>query len=441
MFFSVFTQGCKLNQLESEAITEAFCRQGYALLPKEDPSAEVPSEATQSEPALILVNTCTVTSMAEQKARRLIRKALRDFPQARLIVTGCYAQMEKEAIFQLGKEFPPQRLFVIPGAEKDRLLDPPASPGSLAAWLDSLNSSPGSIDSAFRFAPENFSSHSRAFLKIQDGCDNSCAYCRVSLARGKSRSLEAAEVLRRLAALEERGFNEAVLTGVNISQFNSGGMGLAELLEFLLKGTSSIRLRLSSIEPDSLGPEGQSSTFFRALENPRIRPHFHISLQSASPAVLAKMGRNYTPSQIEQGIKRLRSVKDDPFLACDLIAGFPGESPAAFEETFAFCREAGFAWIHAFPFSRRPGTPAANFPQRVNEKEARRRVDLLTELARLGRAAYTRRWQGREVEAIVESGSSDGFVTALSENYLKLRISYDGNEAAPAPGSLIRCKV
>ena len=449
MFFSVHTLGCKLNQLESEAITDAFSRGGFN-----------PVSGASKEPGIIIINTCTVTSMAEQKARRLIRKLLKDYPAASLIITGCYAQMDKEII---EKEFP-ERVFVLPGESKDRLLDLPVHfikegiEPVLASFFSvspRLGESPSAEFPSFRFRPEKFSSHSRGFMKIQDGCDRHCTYCRVSLARGKSRSLGAKEVLSELISLEERGFNEAVLTGVNITQYKDTDMDLAGLLEFLLKGTRKIRLRLSSIDPDML-----SEKLFSVLADKRIRPHFHLSLQSGSTAILDKMGRAYTPPEIEKTADRLRSVKDDPFLACDIIAAFPGETEDEFEETRALCERTGFSWIHAFPFSPRPGTAACNFPGRIPEREAKRRVEILTKLAVKGRLKYLGRWKGREVEAIIEAPHSAGAgktpggmkraVPGVSENYLKLLIcganncsanDSTTNELPPAPGSLARCRI
>jgi len=351
----------------------------------------------------------------------------------------------------------PGRLFVIPGELKDRLLDLPgfiskagavpdcsALAGLVADWLGSFGSlkQEEDKDRAFRFRPEQFSSHSRGFLKIQDGCDRRCTYCRVSLARGKSRSLGAGEALKELRSLEERGFAEVVITGVNISQYRDSDdagteMRLPGLLDFLLNGTDRIRLRLSSIEPDGL-----TDDFFDIIKNRRIRPHFHLSLQSGSAEILSKMGRSYAPDDIEKVIKQLRSIREDPFLACDIIAGFPGETEEEFEKTFTLCERAGFAWIHAFPFSRRPGTAAYDFSEKVSERDAVKRVELLTELARKGRRDYVERWKGREVEAIVEAGKGlpEGFVPGVSENYLKIHISC-GDGPAPAPGSLIQCRI
>ena len=448
MFFSVYTLGCKLNQLETEAITDSFCRERFAFMsgPPEQSSAEPDS----GEPWICIVNTCTVTSMAEQKARRFIRKMLRQYPRACLIITGCYAQLDQAALSALEGEHGSARLFVVPGEQKDRLMDlprflaeagaGPELPDLVASWLASLSNAagtPAQNDGAFRFTPQRFASHSRAFLKIQDGCDRRCAYCRVSLARGKSRSLGAEKALAELKSLESQGFAEAVLTGVNIVQYRDMERDLAGLLEFLLSKTETIRLRLSSIEPDGL-----SDKFIQVLANNRIRPHFHLSLQSASAGILAKMGRPYTPAGVEKTVSLLRSVRRDPFLACDIIAGFPGETGAEFEKTFAFCQKIGFAWIHAFPFSRRPGTAAYDFPERVSERDAVKRVQRLTELGRKGRQEYLGRWEGREVEAVIEAKKAlaKGFAAGVSENYLKLRVSC-GNGAVPAAGELIRCRI
>jgi threonylcarbamoyladenosine tRNA methylthiotransferase MtaB len=276
-------------------------------------------------------------------------------------------------------------------------------------------------------------------LKIQDGCDRRCAYCRVSLARGKSRSLGAGEVLELLAALECRGLGEAVLTGVNITQYRDDARRLPELLDFLLENTRYIRLRLSSIEPE---PGGFGPDFIRVLSHPRIRPHFHLSLQSGSAEILAGMGRPYNPADIGEGIRLLRSVRDDPFLACDIITGFPREGEGDFEKTLEFCEQIGFAGIHAFPYSPRPGTAAFDFSGRVSEREAVRRVGLLRGLAQKGRREYLRRWAGGVLAAVVEAGKGlpRGFFPALSENYLKLLVA-GGDEQLPPAGTLLRCRI
>jgi threonylcarbamoyladenosine tRNA methylthiotransferase MtaB len=213
-------------------------------------------------------------------------------------------------------------------------------------------------------------------------------------------------------------------------------MDLGRILEYLLANTRTIALRLSSLEP-----EGMDESFLGVLSRPRIRPHFHLSIQSGSPRVLERMRRAYTPAEVEAVIRRLRELRKDPFLACDIIAGFPGESPAEFAETYALCRRSDFAWIHAFPFSRRPGTEAWDLPDRVPEREAASRVESLLGLARRGRAAYVKAWAGKTVEAVVEAGDDDACLAALSENYLKLRLPLLPGQQRPRPGTLVHCRI
>jgi threonylcarbamoyladenosine tRNA methylthiotransferase MtaB len=433
---SFYTLGCKLNQLETESVAEAFRAAGFTVLPWE----------ARRGAAMILVNTCTVTSKAEQKARRVIRLVLRE-SAAPVVVTGCYAQLEADALASLETERGangPRRIFVVPGAKKDRLLElprflaessfmPDAAPVLLEAWLGTARSEAGT-DGAFRFSPANFSFHARPFLKIQDGCGRRCAYCRVPLARGESRSLAAGEVLARLAALEDRGAAETVLTGVNIAQYRcpQSGRNLGELLAFLFDNTGRIAIRLSSIEPE---PGLLDGAFLKALSRPRLRPHFHLSLQSGSASVLAAMARPYGPGQIRESAAALRAAKGDPFLACDIICGFPGETEEDFGQTYRLCAETGFAWIHGFPFSPRPGTAAFSLKNRVSERETARRLERLLDLSRAGRNAYAARQVGTTVDAVA---LDTGLLTA---NYLRVRVSSGGESRALRPGGAVRCRI
>ncbi|MDR2482844.1 MAG: tRNA (N(6)-L-threonylcarbamoyladenosine(37)-C(2))-methylthiotransferase MtaB [Treponema sp.] len=411
---SVYTLGCKLNQAESEAVAAAFKREGFQVAPW--------GSATD----ILAVNTCTVTSKAEQKARRIIRAALRANPRSCVIVTGCYAQVARPALEALADAASRAqgRFFVLNGDLKSALLDLPGfirrnsgnsapDPEQLPALLGQWErvSPSAAPDDRFRFNGEDLSFHSRPFLKIQDGCNHACSYCRVPLARGKSVSLEAGQVLARLKALEARGFGEAVLTGVNIGCYDAGGFDLAMLLSLLLRETRSIAIRLSSLEPQGLRP-----ALLDALADGRIRPHFHLSVQSGSPAVLRRMRRTYGPGEVVRAAEQLRALKGDPFLACDMIAGFPGERDGDFRQSYELCQRLDFAWIHPFPYSRRPGTEAAGFEEAVPEREAAARVKALTALAHEGRKAYIARWLGKTVEAIPESGA------ALSANYLRLLV-------------------
>jgi threonylcarbamoyladenosine tRNA methylthiotransferase MtaB len=409
-------------------------------------------------PSILIINTCTVTSKSEQKARRIIRKSLRENPDLVLIVTGCYAQLEAEALESLGDK----RLFVIPGDQKSRILELPrflaVSVGAsslcelVSAWVNGTEFTGSAADTSFSFKPGGFFFHSRSFLKIQDGCNNHCSFCRTRIARGKTRSLEASVVLENLCSLEEKGYEEAVLTGVNISQYSgkngNGILNLAELLEYLLSETKKIRIRLSSIEPE---PVLFSPAFIKAVSHKRIRPHFHLSLQSASNAILKRMNRLYSPEEALECITQLRYAKVDPFLGCDIITGFPGENSGEFDKTFDFCQKVGFAGIHAFPFSRRPGTEAWDFEDHITEEEAGIRAAKLIELARAQRQDYVGRWVGREVEAVaIEDALRDdlaeqpgyslkNYAPALSENYLKLLIHKNGHK--PKAGAAYLCRI
>jgi threonylcarbamoyladenosine tRNA methylthiotransferase MtaB len=459
--FSIYTLGCKLNQLESEAVAASFRDAGFTINPWEE-GADI-----------LAVNTCTVTSMAEQKARRIIRKLLKDNPASRIIVTGCYAQLEAEKIAALEEagERPAasggrRRLFVVPGDLKpalldlarriggatnrrdlDALLESWAAPGRAATEKNCRETLPrqGRGADPFAFNAPDLPFHSRPFLKIQDGCDYACAYCRVRLARGNSVSLDADTVLGRLRSLEERGYPEAVLSGVNISQYRDSRLGgLGALVAFLLENTRRIALRLSSLEPEAL-----TETLLATLGDRRIRPHFHLSLQSGSNGVLKRMGRPYTAEEAAAAAEQFRLIKDDPFLACDIIAGFPGEDGEDFARTMELCRRIDFAWIHVFPYSPRPDTPAFRFKDPVHPGEISSRVETLRRLAKRGRAAYIGRWLGRTVEAVPEHFADpgpDGSVPAVSENYLKVLLSpFPGGEPRDAPGAAnpgaVQCRI
>jgi len=454
--------GCKLNQLESESVTDVFIKAGYSQFPAFD---------SRLPPSVIIINTCTVTSKADQKARRVIRKALRDYPEACVIVTGCYAQLNKDDILRLEAD-DKKRLHVV--NKKDILnlpdyLDQIINSNEQFPTPDTRYPTPDSPlptpYSQFQFNPQSFSAHTRSFLKIQDGCDKHCTYCKIRLARGKSVSLEADEVLSRLRILEET-HAEAVLTGVNISQYSEQGTinreqlaenngrkfitYLAGLLEFLLNGTEKIAIRLSSLAPESVDEK-----LCAVLSHPRIRPHFHLSIQSCSEKILAKMGRDYNAQTIERAVSLLRGSKEDPFLACDIITGFPGETGTDFKQTFSLCEKLDFAWIHVFPYSKREGTPAFSFTDNVHESDVTKRVERLTELAEQGKARYVERWIGREVEIIIENKEQlivnreqrkdskekrESRRCGVSENYLKALVRCNGDEA-PAPGDAVICKL
>jgi len=486
------TLGCKLNQIETESLAAAFAEAGFSVdhghaVADAGPEGEAATTADDQSnasdlpgsvvsagqfrsravpPELCVVNTCTVTGKAEQKARRLIRLLLTRYPSATVLVTGCYAEVEEAAIAAIGP-----RVCVYPGSRKGELAAFPAwlsarrlkhpeepihaslvlfraeaaeagispvaavnpasqPPASGAVASDVLVTA---ATTAFSLSTDDFRFHSRASIKIQDGCGNRCSYCRIRLARGTPVSLAADEVVERIRAIEAAGWAEVILAGVNLSQYRSrfrpgelssaselsstAELGLtgdfADLLRLILHSTERIALRVSSLYPERV-----DEALAPLIANPRVRPHFHLSVQSGSDRVLALMRRPYSASAVIDAVARLRRARENPFIACDIITGFPGETAADFAQTLELCREARFAWIHAFPFSPRPGTEAWSMKPRVPERVAGERVAALTALAEENRREYAAYWVNRPLRAIVEQSRSGGPLSVLTENYL-----------------------
>ncbi len=396
------TFGCKLNQHETEALASAFRGGGFSVC------------GTRTDADLYIVNTCTVTSAGDHKARALVRSLLREHPGAPVIVTGCSAQLEAAAIARLGVD-----VVVVPQNRKSRLIRLPDSlrarnrsepPG--AEEIRSLTDEPVDAEPfAFRITEPSF--HSRAFLKVQDGCDRHCAYCRVPLARGPSVSLEADEAVRRAADLEAHGFREIVVTGVNISAWREAGAGPSRLIGRLLAGTLRTRIRVSSLEPESIDRE-----LADVLSDPRVCPHFHLPVQSGSDRVLAAMGRRYSTREVVDAVGLLRATKSDPFIAADMMVGFPGETEEDFASSRMLVEQLRFSQLHVFQFSPRPGTPAAVLKGQVPERVRGQRAGVLGELSRRLSAEYRARWEGREIEVLLEKGSGARW-QGVAGNYVK----------------------
>ena len=406
MNFFIYTLGCKLNQCESEAIADSFVSQGFTLVPANHIAD------------IYIINTCTVTTKAEQKARRMIRKYHKENKEAIIIVTGCYAQMEEELVQQLI-----DRVVVVSLEEKPKLL-------TLAHKLQKRMMADADLyEAAYSILKENeehtsfdydaasFSLHSRAFLKIQDGCDNSCGYCRVTIARGPSVSLPIEEVVERCVALEKGGYKEIVLTGVNISQYSDQGLYLDYLLTQILKSLSShMRIRLSSLEPDCF-----NESLLEVLKDERIQPHFHLPLQSLSDTVLQRIDRHYTYDVVKKAVDYLRKVKDTPFIACDMITGLPSEGPTQFQESYDRLIELNVSQIHVFPYSVRPATPLFGAKDPVPEYLRDERASKLRELSAIHTKRYIKEMASKEVEVIIERIKQKK-VSGISGNYLKLEI-------------------
>lgn len=459
------TLGCKLNQIETESIARFCTDAGFQ-------ATMAHSTASQAEttPVLSIINTCTVTAKAEQKARRIIRMLLAKFPCSAVLVTGCYAQVEKAQIEQIDR-----RIAVVPGTAKDMLAEFPhffmemlskeklpetaeeaaAIAEAIKSWAelhiqaavqaqpmqaaqasnklkppaalkasDSIKAQDFATVNKFRLATDSFMHHSRGSIKIQDGCSNRCAYCRICIARGKSVSLEPAEVLKRVHAIEASGQAEIVITGVNLTLYrgtlNQDGaekpMDFAELLQYLLDSTSTVSFRISSLYPERV-----DDALCKVIAHERVRPHFHLSVQSGSNAILKAMHRPYTAETVIAAVEKLRQVKQNPFIACDIIAGFPGETDEDFEQTKELCNKCKFTYVHAFPFSPRPGTEAYTMKNQVPQRIAGERVKWLSDFARASKAEYAKAFEGKILKAVVEKREAN-IGKAVTENFLHIFI-------------------
>ena len=389
----IYTLGCRLNQAESEAVAERFQNAGFTL-------------SSWSSADIVIVNSCTVTAKAEQKARRMIRRFAE---RSEVIVTGCYAELEKDEVLSIS-----DKVTVFSLKEKASLLSLPEHiRTALSAGMsahEAIVSFTERSDDLFAFDASSFQYHSRAYLKVQDGCDNSCGYCRTTIARGPAVSLPAEEAVRRALEIEAKGFHEIMLTGVNLTMYDHDGEGLGGLVEKLLAALGDgMRLRLSSMEPDHV-----DERLLDTLSDHRMQPHFHIPIQSASAKVLERASRRYSIEHVEHIIERMREAKDDPFIACDVIAGLPGEGDREFMETYDFLDRNGFAAMHVFPYSPRPGTPLYGARDRAEERVRDERAEKLRALSARHSQEYIKRQMGKRLEILVENGSE-----GTTGNYLK----------------------
>lgn len=398
---SYYTLGCKLNQSETETALASLAILGYEIVD------------WSSGADIYLINTCTVTAKSEQKARRLIRQAGRQHSRALIVVCGCYAVVEPETLAALGNRVV---VFSRPQEFADKLAALGAI-GSVDEILFLLNpdakATVDNIASDFPFVIPSTPFRQRYFFKIQDGCDRTCSFCRIRIARGRSRSLAISEIIPRLQQLANAGYREIVITGVHINSYQSGNDRLGELLATIIAETEGFRLRLSSLEPEKLTP-----ALANALAHQRICPHFHLSLQSGSAHVLRQMRRAYSPAMIERFADALRQLQPDPFFSADVIVGFPGESESDFENSLAVLQRVNLADCHGFSYSSRPETAAALMPTQVPATVKQQRMTRLQQLTEQQKQRYLSRQHGRKVKMLLESWE-DGYWIGASENYLR----------------------
>ncbi len=380
------TVGCKLNQAETEFLARQLAEAGYRLVSPTD-TADI-----------YILNTCTVTHIADRKSRHLLRMAHRRNPEARLIATGCYAQRA------------PRELAQIDGV--DLVLDNEQKP-----HLSQILEESGWLNRPVLVQPD--SGHysglrTRAFIKIQDGCNRFCAYCVVPLVRGREKSLPAEHIVAEVKKRIADGYKEAVLTGTEIGAYNHDSIDLRRLLEHILAETDMARLRLSSLQPQEISPG-----FLTLWRDERLCRHFHLSLQSGSDGVLKRMQRRYSTADYQQSVASSRALMPEATITTDIIVGFPGETDEEFEESYDFCRQMEFARIHVFSYSLRQGTQAAQMPEQVKDKVKKQRSQKLLALAGESARNFSRRFIDKTMPVLWEK-QSDGIWSGLTDNYIKV---------------------
>ncbi len=372
--------GCKLNQAETELLAGQLASAGYRLV------------APSSKADIYIVNTCTVTHIADRKSRNRLRQAHHLNPDALVVATGCYAQRASQEIKQI------EGVGLALGNDAKMK-------------LVSLLRDSGHIKSDGR---RGYSSRNRAFIKVQDGCNSSCAYCIVPLVRGREKSLPDEDIIAQVKARTARGCREVVLTGTEIGAYRHNGLGLEELLGRILNETDALRLRLSSLQPEAI-----TTRFIKLWLNPRMCRHFHLSLQSGSDSTLGRMKRSYRTADYSRAVSLIRQVAPEAAVTTDVIVGFPGETDEEFEESLDFCRRMEFARIHVFPFSPRPGTEATRMPAQIGAIVKKQRSNRMLSLAEASACNFIRRFLGRTMPVLWEQ-KTEGIWSGLTDNYIRV---------------------
>lgn len=398
------TLGCKLNFSETSAIGNQFLQKGFDIVDFKE------------EADVYVINTCTVTENAEKECRQIVRKAMRQNPGAFVAVTGCYAQLRADEISKIvGVD------AVLGSNEKFKLFEyfEQFEKQEYSCVYVSPSETLNEYNSAYSTDAD---SRTRAFLKIQDGCDYKCTFCTIPLARGKSRSLETDSSVEEFKSLIQDDYKEIVLTGVNVGDYGKKfDTNLFSLLQNFLKVNGDYRIRISSIEPNLLTDEIIDLT----ASEERMANHFHIPLQSGSEKMLKLMQRRYKLSDYEKLINRVISKIPDVGIGIDVIVGSPGETEKDFLDTYNFLKELPFSYLHVFTYSARPNTKAIDMPGHVELKEKKRRNNMLRILSEKKRNLFYRNMIGKELEVLFEKTENNGFIQGFTSNYVKVHEEFN----------------
>lgn len=404
--------GCKVNAYETEAMQEMLEQAGYEIVPFKE-GADV-----------YVINTCTVTNIADRKSRQMLHRARKLNPEAVVVAAGCYVQTQGEREIDpcidivIGNNHKKDLIRILREYEENREKDRAGEIGdiNMTKEYESLHLT-------------RTGEHTRAYIKVQDGCNQFCTYCIIPYARGRVRSREQQDVVQEVRILASNGYQEVVLTGIHLSSYGIDFDGRRHLLD-LIRAVHEIegirRIRLGSLEPGIVTEE-----FAEALASmPKICPHFHLSLQSGCDAVLKRMNRKYTSGEYYEKCRILRKYFDAPALTTDVIVGFPGETEAEFQESYDFVDKVDFYETHIFKYSKREGTKAASMPDQVDEQIKAQRSARLIELGEKKRKAYEKKFIGRTVEVLVEEDAVIGgknVQTGHTKEYIKIALDSEEN--------------
>ena len=393
---AIETHGCKLNQADSGGLATEFAQAGF----------EVVGEDTPVD--VYVVNSCTVTHVADSKARRSLRSARRRHPNATIVATGCYAQRSPETLRQLDEVD-----LVVGNTQKASLVR------HVIDWAGDEIVPCATGDDVQTISPS--AARTRAMVKIQEGCNQVCAYCIVPKVRGRERSIPPGEIVRTINEYTNRGYKEVVLTGTQLGSygFELEGTDLTRLIRYVLDQCDMARLRVSSLQAHEI-----NNGLLALWSDNRLAPHFHLPLQSGSDAVLKHMRRRYDSRQFLDAVDAIRKAIPDAAVTTDVIAGFPGETESDFEETYSLCRKVGFSAMHIFPYSARPGTSAAHFHDDVSPQVKSERVGRLIALSKEQGAKYRARFVGTSRKVLWESRKASKWI-GLTDNYLRVTADCD----------------
>ena len=401
---ALHTLGCKLNYSETSSIGNQFLERNFEVVDFQD-NADV-----------YVLNTCSVTESAERECRQIIRRALRQNPEAFIIVTGCYAQLRPEEISRIeGVD------AVLGSNEKFKLFS--LLENFNKRELTCISVTPTENLTEFGVAHStDADSRTRAFLKIQDGCDYTCSFCTIPLARGSSRSLESNNVIKEFEKLLDSGYKEIILTGVNVGDYGKNiDTNLLKLLTELIRIDSEFRIRISSIEPNLLTDE----IINLVADSEKLCNHFHIPLQSGSSRILKAMQRRYTNQDYENLIYKVKELLPDSAIGVDVIVGFPGETEEDFIHTHNYLRELPISYLHVFTYSERPDTKAISLPGSVDVQERKRRNNILRILSEKKRSIFYSEMIGTTQQVLFENADKNGLMQGFTSNYIKFQTDYN----------------